>query len=180
MNLRRDALAGAAEWIAGVEREAYANEGMVATVGRIAVEPGASNIIPGVARLSLDVRHASDDVRLQGVRDLMGAAREVGARRGLRVSFDEQMNQPATAMSPRLLEKLERAVAASGFPVHKMVSGPGHDAMILASRMDAAMLFVRSPGGVSHSPLESVLAEDIAAALDVGMQFLKACETDCA
>jgi len=176
MNLRRDALACAAEWISSVEREAYGNEGLVATVGRIAVEPGASNIIPGVARLSLDVRHAEDAVRAQAVRDLMGVAKEVAARRGLRVSFDEQLDQSATPMSPRLVEKLERAVAAAGYPIHKMVSGPGHDAMILAGVTDVAMLFVRSPGGVSHSPQESVLAGDVAAAIDVGLRFLVECE----
>jgi allantoate deiminase len=176
MNMRRDALAGAAEWMASVEREAYGNEGLVATVGRLAVDPGASNIIPGVARASLDVRHADDEVRTQAVRDLIGIAKEIAARRGLEFSFTAQMDQRATPMSPRLMEKLERAVAASGYPVHQMVSGAGHDAMILANRMDAAMLFVRSPGGVSHSPQESVLAPDVAAAIEVGMRFLEECE----
>jgi allantoate deiminase len=179
MNLRRDALAGAAEWISSVEREAYGNEGLVATVGRMAVEPGESNIIPGVAHLSLDVRNAEDAVRVQAVRDLMGVAQEVAARRGLRVAFHEQLDQAATPMSRRLVEKLERAVAAAGYPVHQMVSGPGHDAMILAGAMDVAMLFVRSPGGVSHSPLEAVLAPDVAAAIDVGLRFLAECEADC-
>ncbi|HXP87696.1 MAG TPA: allantoate amidohydrolase [Bryobacteraceae bacterium] len=180
MKLRRDALAGAAEWISSVEREAYGNDGLVATVGRLAVEPGATNIIPGTARLSLDVRHAEDDVRVQAVRDLMGVAREVAARRGLRVSFDDQFDQTATPMSPGLVEKLERAVAAAGYPVQKMVSGPGHDAMILAGVTDVAMLFVRSPGGVSHSPQEAVLAPDVAAAIDVGLRFLSECEANCA
>jgi allantoate deiminase len=179
MNLRRDALAGAAEWISGVEREAYGNQGLVATVGRIAVEPGASNIIPAVARLSLDVRHADDAVRLQAVRDLLGVAQEIAARRGLRVSFHEHLDQAATPMNPGLMDKLERAVAAAGYPVHRMVSGAGHDAMILAGVTDVAMLFVRSPGGISHSPQETVLAGDVAAAIDVGLRFLAGLEVDC-
>ncbi len=63
---------------------------------------------------------------------------------------------------------LERAVVSAGYPVHRMPSGAGHDAMILARRMPAAMLFLRSPGGISHHPDESVLAADVDAALDVG------------
>jgi allantoate deiminase len=176
MNLRRDALAGAAEWIASVEREAYGIDGLVATVGRLSVEPGATNIIPGVARASLDVRHASNGVRTQAARDLLGDAQEIAARRGLKFSFASQLDHAATLMAPRLIQKLERAVAASGHPIHKMTSGAGHDAMILAGRMDAAMLFVRSPGGVSHSPRESVMVEDVAAAIEVGVRFLEECE----
>lgn len=180
MNVRRDALACAAEWIRSVEREAYGTEGLVATVGRIAVRPDASNIIPGIARLSLDVRHAEDSVRMQSVRDLLGVAQEVAVRRGLRVRFHQQLNQAAVPMNPQLAERLERAVAAAGYPVHKMVSGPGHDAMILAGVTGAAMLFVRSPGGISHSPQESVLATDVAAAIDTGIRFLAECEAGCA
>src|SRR5262249_45214351 len=63
MNLRYDALAAAAEWILAVEQEARAIPGLVATSGQLQVEPGAVNVIPGVARLSLDVRHSDDSVR---------------------------------------------------------------------------------------------------------------------
>jgi len=178
MNLRRDALAGAAEWISAVEREAYGNEGLVATVGRIVVEPSATNIIPGVARLSLDVRHADDAARNGAVRDLVADAKEIAARRGLKVSFGEQLHQAATPMSARLTARLKRAVAGAGQPVHRMVSGPGHDAMVLAKVTEPAMLFVRSPGGVSHSPQESVHAPDVAAAIDVALRFIAECEAD--
>jgi allantoate deiminase len=57
-----------------------------------------------------------------------------------------------------------------------MSSGAGHDAMIMARRMPAAMLFLRSPGGISHHPDESVLTEDVGAALSVGMRFLEELE----
>jgi allantoate deiminase len=68
---------------------------------------------------------------------------------------------------------LERAVADSGYPVHRMPSGAGHDAMIVARRMPTAMLFVRSPGGISHHPDETVWPEDVEAALAAGMRFLQ-------
>jgi len=75
-------------------------------------------------------------------------------------------------MDSNLTVQLERAVEEAGFPVHRMTSGAGHDAMIVARRMPAAMLFLRSPGGISHHPDESVLPEDVAAALEAGSRFL--------
>jgi allantoate deiminase len=71
---------------------------------------------------------------------------------------------------------LESAVVNSGHPVHRMASGAGHDAMIVARQMPAAMLFLRSPGGISHHPDENVLTEDVTAALDVGMRLLEQLE----
>ena len=63
MHLRRDAVAAAAEWIVAVERKAQSDPGLVATVGQIEAKPGATNVIAGEARVTLDVRHGSDDVR---------------------------------------------------------------------------------------------------------------------
>jgi len=172
MNLRRDALAGAAEWIGIVEREARAVAGAVATVGRIDVAPGASNVIPGSARMTLDVRHSNDNTRHDLVNRLLHHAEQISAARGLKAYSEQRLDQPAVAMDPPLTQLLERAVTNSGHPVHRMASGAGHDAMIVARRMPAAMLFLRSPGGISHHPDETVLAPDVADALEAGMQFL--------
>jgi len=176
MNLRRDALAGAAEWIGAVEREARAVPGAVATVGRLNVSPGASNVIPGMATSSLDVRHAADAIRHDLVARLLRCAQQIAADRCLTVSWEQRLDQAAVAMDSTLVQMLERAVATTGHPVHHMPSGAGHDAMIVARRMPAAMLFLRSPGGISHHPDESVLAEDVDAALEVGMRFLEELE----
>ena len=70
--------------------------------------------------------------------------------------------------------RLAAAVEKCGYPVHRMTSGAGHDAMIVAGRMPVAMLFVRSPGGISHHPDETVRVEDVAAALTVGAAYLEA------
>ena len=176
MHLRRDALAGAAEWIAAVEREARAIPGAVATVGRVNVSPGASNVIPSTVTLSLDVRHADDAVRHDLVKRLLRCAEQIAAGRCLKVSWEQRLDQAAVAMDSDLTELLERAVISAGHPVHRMASGAGHDAMIVARRMPAAMLFLRSPGGISHHPDESVLAADVEAALQVGMKFLEELE----
>jgi allantoate deiminase len=172
MGARRDALAGAAEWIARVEREAHATPGLVATVGRIDAQPGASNVIAEVCSTTLDVRHAEDTVRAAAVARLASHAREIAARRGLDVAWTPRLDQPSVAMDPSLVGALERAVQRAGVPVHRLSSGAGHDAMIVATRMPAAMLFVRSPDGISHHPDESVIEEDVAVALETGRYFL--------
>jgi allantoate deiminase len=172
MTLRRDALAGAAEWIGAVEREAHAVARLVATVGRLDVSPGAGNVIAGIARASLDIRHAIDATRCQALARILEQASEIATRRVLNVSWEQRLDQPAVPMDPSMTLLLERAVAQAGHLVHRMTSGAGHDAMIVGRRMPAAMLFLRSPGGISHHPDEAVLAEDVAAALETGMCFL--------
>lgn len=179
MPLRHDALAGAAEWIGVVEREACAADGLVATVGRLAAEPGAGNVIAGVARTSLDVRHHDDAVRKGAVERLLGCAEQIAGRRGLTVSWELHLDQPAVAMDSSMTLILERTVAGAGRPVHRMTSGAGHDAMIVARRMPTAMLFLRSPGGISHHPAETVLPEDVAVALAAGSRFLEELEARC-
>lgn len=173
MKLRRDALGGAAEWVVAVERMASATTDMRATVGLIEVHPGAINVIPGDVRVSLDARHASDFIRDAAVHAMLTAAREIAVRRRLEISVEPHLDQPSVTMDRGLTGRLQRAVEACGLPVHRMTSGAGHDAMILASRMPAAMLFLRSPGGVSHHPDEDVLTQDVAAALKVGARFLE-------
>jgi allantoate deiminase len=174
MHLRQDALQGAAEWIAAVEREALATKGLVATVGQLTVLPGAVNVIPESVQASLDVRHADDAVRRKAVSGLLELAEEIATRRDLTVSTELRLDQAAVAMDRTLTSTLE--AAASGYRPHRMNSGAGHDAMIVARKMPVAMLFLRSPGGISHHPDEAVLPEDVAAALAVGLKFLEQME----
>jgi allantoate deiminase len=176
MHLRRDALAGAAEWMVAVELDSHAVSDLVATIGRAEVKPGAGNVIPGEVTLSLDVRHPSDELRHEIVERLLCCAGQIAARRGLTVSSAVRLDQPSVAMDIPLTAALAQAVGDCGYPVHRMHSGAGHDAMIMARRMPAAMLFLRSPGGISHHPDESVLVEDVAAALVTGMRFLEELE----
>lgn len=173
MRLRRDALAGAAEWIAAVEALAVRTDGLAATVGKVNVEPNAGNVIPGAATLSLDVRHADDALRRQAVEELLAQADTLAARRGLAVQYRRQMEQPAVPMDERLTAFLVEAMEAAGLPPRRISSGAGHDAMVMAARVPTAMLFLRSPGGLSHHPAESVREEDVEAALQAGRKFLE-------
>jgi len=177
MLLRHDALAAAAEWICRVEAYATGVRGLVATTGRIEATPNATNVIPGRVQVSLDVRHASDEIRHSAVAFLKGAAIEIGARRGIAVELEQRLGQGAVAMDAALTGVLARSVEAAGYPVHRMISGAGHDAMILAPCLPTAMLFMRSPGGISHHPDETVIAADVAAALEAGVNFVEQLET---
>jgi allantoate deiminase len=176
MPLRRDALAAAAEWITAIERDAGGIDGLVSTVGRLHAQPGAANVIAGSAEASLDVRHRDDAIRTNAVARLVRCAEQIGARRGIGVSWEPQLDQAAVPMDPDLTKTIERAAADCGYSVHRMTSGAGHDAMIVARGMPAALLFLRSPGGISHHPDETVLPQDVAAALVVGMRFLELLE----
>ncbi len=169
---RRDALTAAAQWIVRVEQEAAAHEGLVATAGRMQIEPNATNVIPGRVTVSLDVRHGSDENRQAAVRQLISAAASIGNRRDVKVRYEQRLDQPAVPMNSELRDRLAAAVASAGYSVHHITSGAGHDAMIVAPHVPSAMLFLRSPSGISHSPEEAVLMEDVEAALAVGERFL--------
>lgn len=172
MKLRRDALACAASWISEVEREALTTAGLVSTVGRIEVEPGAGNVIPGRCTASLDVRHPADQTRKEALERLAKAARDIASRRGVEVAWEPRLDQSSVAMDRSIAAILERALAQVGSPAHRMPSGAGHDAMIVATQMPVGMVFLRCQDGISHHPAESVREEDVAFALEAGLKFL--------
>jgi allantoate deiminase len=173
MDARRDALTAAAEWIGAVEALARGTRGLVATVGRVDVEPGAFNVIPGAVRASLDVRHARDAVRIEAVKQLRAQAQSIAQARHIGCDWRAVCDETATPMNHAMVEALGAAMRAAGHPDHRMISGAGHDAMILARKVPTAMLFMRTPNGVSHHPDETVLVEDVEAALEVGIKFLE-------
>lgn len=172
MPLRHDALTGAAEWVSAVERSALAQPGLVATVGAIDAKPGVSNAIAGQTRVSLDVRHASDRLRQTTVKELVRQAGEIARKRGLLVEHKILLDQKAVTMDSLLIEKIAAAMHKTGVEVRSTVSGAGHDAMILAELVPSAMIFLRTPKGLSHHPEETVLQEDVGKAIECGLQLL--------
>ena len=166
MERRRDALTAASEFVLAVEAEGRARDGLVATVGRLDVEPGASNVIPSRVELSLDVRHAEagDKTRVEAGLAVLDRATAIAARRKVSVDVQTVAQNPSVACSARLTSLLARAV---GGDVVQLTSGAGHDAAVMSSLTDVGMLFVRCKGGISHNPAESVTTEDVAVAIDV-------------
>ncbi|ADV84234.1 allantoate amidohydrolase [Terriglobus saanensis] len=170
MKLRQDAMSAAAEWIVAAEALAQEKGGLVATVGSVSTIPGAGNVIAGEVRVTLDVRSAKDKVRREAVSALLAKAEACGLGRGVRVETKLRMDQTAVAMDASLTATLTKAV---GDDARRMISGAGHDAMIVAPHIPSAMLFLRSPGGLSHHPDESVLMDDVQAGLDAGVRFVE-------
>ncbi len=172
MTLRHDALCVAAEFILTVEALAHDLPRLVATVGQVNVQPGASNVIPGEVTLSLDVRHRDDSVCEKACRHLKKQARQISRMR--HVSSDWQLLQehPSVPCSTRVTKILAQSIRELNYPALSIASGAGHDAVTLSTLTDVGMLFVRCRGGVSHNPAESVTTEDVEVAIAVVERFL--------
>lgn len=173
MEFRRDALATAAEWMVAVESLARHTPGLVATVGLIEARPGATNVIPGEVRATLDLRHASDRTRAQALEEVTRAAEAIARKRGLSYKCRTLWAQPAVFMDGFLVDQVEQAIRKARCESYRMASGAGHDAMVLGERVPAGMIFLRTPGGISHDPAESVQLEDVGRALECGMHLLE-------
>jgi allantoate deiminase len=178
MALRRDALAAAAEFVLAVEREGQATSELVATVGQLNVEPGASNVIPGRVTLSLDLRHPDDAIRKQAITHLQAEAQAIAQRRDIAADWKHLGTSRSVTCAPRLRERLARAVAEAGVEPFELPSGAGHDGVMLSRLTEIAMLFVRCERGVSHNPAEAVIEGDVAVALDVVERFLALTATE--
>lgn len=172
MKFRQDALCAAAEFVLAVEELARHTAGLVATVGQLAVQPGASNVIPGEAQLTLDVRHASDSVRRQAQTRLKRAAREISARRKLKVVVKVLSETAAVDCSKDLSAHLALCAHRWQKKIPRLPSGAGHDAAIMARITPVTMLFVRCQGGISHHPDESVKVGDVQLAFHVLGDFI--------
>jgi allantoate deiminase len=174
MQLRRDPLPAAAEMVLATENLARHTSRLLATVGTIEVTPGASNVIPGEARFSIDVRHPDDAVRTDAVSVLERQLREVAASRSLVAEWHIARDHSAVLCDASLTARLAEAVAAAGLPVELLPSGAGHDAVVMSEVVPVGLLFVRCAGGISHHPAESVATSDVAAAIDVLERFVDA------
>ena len=173
MNLRRDALAGAAEFILFAESFAGARSPLVATVGTINVPSGAANVIPGETVVSLDVRHPDDAACRRAVGQLIAQARRIARRRRLSFTWQPTMRHRATPCSPPLTAQLDRSVRAVQGESLALVSGAGHDGVVMAEFTPIAMLFVRCRAGLSHHPDEHASPQDLGLALRVLLDFLQ-------
>jgi allantoate deiminase len=167
MAQRQDALAAAAAMILAAQRVARGRANVVATTGRIAVSPGATNVIPGECIFALDLRAPDDALRDAAEQEIFAAFRQTAAQTATTLTATRLHAAPATACDPRLQACLAAAITATGLPVLQLPSGAGHDAMAVASLCPVGMLFVRCAGGISHHPDESVSESDVAIALDV-------------
>jgi allantoate deiminase len=173
MALRRDALAGAAEFTLGIEAIARRTPGLVATVGTLSISAGAANVIPGEVVHALDVRHARDAVRRAALVKIGRLASRIAKKRRLRVAWQRTQDNGAVDCSPALTARLERSLRAVQGKSLSIVSGAGHDGVVMSALTPIAMLFVRCRGGLSHHPDEHATAADLGVALNVTIDFLQ-------
>jgi N-carbamoyl-L-amino-acid hydrolase len=174
MRLRRDAGHAAARVVTFLHDLATAGHGpVVATVGTLHLEPGAINVIPGRASLTIDLRDP-DETRLRAAEDhLAGFLEALAAEERVRVDAERLARFAPVAFDPGLVGRIEAAARQRALKLRRMTSGAGHDAQMMARICPAAMIFVPSRGGVSHSPLEHTAPDELTAGADVLLDVVR-------
>jgi allantoate deiminase len=174
MPLRRDALAGAAECIVEIEEFCRTDEdGLVGTVGYIHAMPGATNVIPGQAAFTVDIRAPTDAHRKLAVADIVRRIENIAKRRKLKLQLDVTHENRTVPCVPWLKSQVAAAAAGEGFRVFELPSGAGHDGMAMIDIADVAMVFVRCRGGISHHPDEHVEVGDADAGARVLLRLIE-------
>jgi allantoate deiminase len=174
MNMRKDALAAAAEFVLDVEE--FANEtkaNIVATVGKLQIINAASNVIPGEVIVSLDLRSADEAVLSFSYVAIRSIAEEISKKRNIVLEWNLIQKTQPVACDPGMGILLKQSIRDSGSEVVELVSGAGHDAVPVSAVSPVAMLFVRCFKGISHNPLENVELKDMAAAIKVSDNFIR-------
>ncbi len=174
MGARQDALTAASEMVLSVERYCETHGGLVGTVGKLGVLPGASNVIPQDVEFTIDVRSGDDALRRKAVADIVAGFEDIARRRKVVVATAPLFAADAAPCDPALQQRFADAIAAHGIAVHHLPSGAGHDAMVFPAVAPMAMLFVRcGNNGISHHPDETMTAEDAEVATSVLLHFFE-------
>ena len=174
MTMRRDALAGAAECISKIEELCLTDHGgLVGTVGYIHAAPGATNVIPGQAHFTIDMRAPTDTHRKKAVSDIVRQIEVIAKRRKLQLQVDVTHENRTVPCAPWLKAQVAEAVATEGYPVFELPSGAGHDGMAMVDIADVGMIFVRCRGGISHHPDEHVDVADADAGARVLLRLIE-------
>jgi hydantoinase/carbamoylase family amidase len=174
MSARQDALAAASEMVLALERHCTVQPGLVGTVGRMTVMPGAVNVIPQDVEFTVDLRSGVDATRHAALEALRVEFAAIAMRRRVELAFEPFFELTASPCDDRLQRQFADAIAAQGLPVRHLPSGAGHDAMSFPAVCPIAMLFVRcGNGGISHHPDETMTVEDADVATEVLLRFIE-------
>jgi allantoate deiminase len=154
MTMRRDAFAGAARTGLRLREYALGRDDTTMNVGIVTVEPGGFNIVPGSAEFTIDSRSSTDEGYAALEPTVRGTLEAIAGEESLELELSELFRLEPCPMDPQLIETLARAAELEGASLMRMPSGGGHDAMEIGRHVPAAMLFVPSRRGISHSPDE--------------------------
>jgi N-carbamoyl-L-amino-acid hydrolase len=174
MNMRQDALLAASQFIIAVNEVINSVKGsQVGTIGKIAVQPGAYNVIPGKVFMGLEIRDLSADKIEMLYHEIEKRATIIAALSKTKISFERQPNPSEPALTDKTLQQTIIASAKTlGFTTKLMQSGAGHDSQHIALIAPVAMIFIPSVGGISHSPKEFSTTSDIANGANVLLQTI--------
>jgi N-carbamoyl-L-amino-acid hydrolase len=174
MNMRQDALLAASKFIIAVNEVVTSVQGsQVGTVGKIAVQPGAYNVIPGKVVMGLEIRDLSAEKIEMLFTEIEKRAAGIAKASQTKISFERQPNESMPALTDKRLQQVINSTAQSlGFSTKFMQSGAGHDSQHMASIAPSAMIFIPSIGGISHSPKEFSTATDMENGANVLLQTI--------
>ena len=168
MTLRKDALAAAAEVVLALQAAARREgEGTVGTVGKMRVAPGGSNIVPEIVNFTMDIRSSVESRMMRIIAEMKALMERIAMRDALGWRMDEKVLIPPVSMHPEIVDALEASARNRGYSARRMVSGAGHDAMVMARLAPVGMVFVPSRGGRSHCPEEWTEYADVAKGADI-------------
>lgn len=176
MNMRQDALLAASKFILAVNEVVTSVKGnQVANVGKIAVQPGAYNVIPGKVDLGLEIRDLSSEKIEMLFAEMEKRAAAIARDTKTKISFERQANASTPALTNKGLQQtINTAAKELGFSTKFMQSGAGHDSQEIAKIAPVAMIFIPSVGGISHSPKEFSTPKDMANGVNVLLQTILA------
>ena len=173
MDHRQDALLAAAECSLAVEKVAAKRTHCVATVGRMEVSPGATNVIPGSVTFSIDIRADEDVKRTEALAELDPWLTKIAESRGCTLNVETVHEANSVTCAPWIVRQIENAISTDKSRVVRLPSGAGHDAAAMADLTDVGMIFVRCAGGISHNPDETITEADAGTGADLLLQVIE-------
>jgi N-carbamoyl-L-amino-acid hydrolase len=175
MPQRHDALLAASHLVIAVNEIVRHDPGrQVGTVGQLNVTPNAPNVVPGVVRLTVELRDLSSQKIAKLGEEVRARAQQIAAQTKTEISMKPQAHHDEALASPSVQKTVEAAAAKLGLQFRHLPSGAGHDAQMMATLGPMAMIFIPSVGGISHSPKELSHWEDCARGADVLLQSVLA------
>ncbi|MDQ7732650.1 allantoate amidohydrolase [Halomonas sp. SpR1] len=173
MDMRYDALVGAAEMVLAIDSVLQSTDNLVGVVGKLNVHPNAVNVIPAQVTFTVELRSPDANIRQRGREAVTAALQEVATRRSLALDMENTYSADAVTCADWMMASLEQACAHADQPAERLFSGAGHDGLAMQALTDIGMLFVRCKDGLSHHPDEAISAADGEAATRVIMAFLQ-------
>ncbi|MCR3956883.1 MAG: allantoate deiminase [Gudongella sp.] len=173
MGYRRDSLHGAARMICEIMNKAIEyGDPLVATTGKLDLVPNTSNVVPGKAVFTLDIRHIDKHIMNEYIEKVMSLMKEISEEMNLGLDVEKYMNGDPVPMDENLVEVIRNQCEEKGMNYRMMHSGAGHDAQIMALKVPTALIFVPSHKGISHNPEEYTDLRDLVEGVKILIETL--------